>query len=132
MKGYILVVDDSRAMRMIVKRTIRQAGYGDYPVRDAENGAQALHMIHASPPALVLTDWNMPEMTGIELLGALVRDTKQVPLGFITCETMPVMIERALRGGARFVLGKPFTVKELEERLGDILFETPELAVLGR
>ena len=64
----ILVVDDSRAMRMIVKRTLRQAGFNNVDVSEADNGKTALQQIDTDPPALILCDWNMPEMNGIELL----------------------------------------------------------------
>ena len=67
----VLIVDDSRAMRMIVKRTLRQAGFSGLHVEEAGNGKEALESIEAGAPDLVLTDWNMPEMTGIELLHAL-------------------------------------------------------------
>ena len=53
----ILVVDDSKAMRMIMIRTLRHAGYGDHDVVQAGNGAEALSMIEASPPDLILCDW---------------------------------------------------------------------------
>ena len=67
----ILIVDDSRVMRGIVKRSLRQAGFGDWDVEEADNGKAALSQIDAARPDLVLADWNMPEMTGIEMLRTL-------------------------------------------------------------
>lgn len=67
----ILVVDDSRSMRMIVKRTLRQAGFGDHEITEADNGQDALEQISGSIPDLILSDWNMPVMDGFELLQAL-------------------------------------------------------------
>src|ERR1700677_494158 len=67
----ILIVDDSTAMRMIVKKTLRQAGFDGHEFTEAEDGAKALAAIKASKPDLVLSDWNMPNMTGLQLLEAL-------------------------------------------------------------
>ena len=71
----ILVADDSRVMRQIVIRTLRQAGYDDHDIVEAEDGADALAKVSSEKPDLVLSDWNMPNMTGIECLAgaALVR-----------------------------------------------------------
>ena len=64
----ILVADDSRVMRQIVIRALRQAGEGGHDIAEAENGRHALEVIAAHRPDLVLSDWNMPEMTGIDFL----------------------------------------------------------------
>ena len=116
----ILVTDDSKAMRMIVIRTMRQAGFDGHEFIEAENGAAALAIIDASPPDLVLSDWNMPEMTGIELKEALNARGISVPFGFITSETTPEMRERAIGAGALFLLAKPFTVDTFHEVLGAV------------
>ena len=77
----ILVVDDSSVMRKIVIRSLRQAGYGDHDVVEAEDGAQALESIRSSPPDVVLSDWNMPNMSGLELVTALrAEGNKKLPL----------------------------------------------------
>ena len=67
----IMIVDDSAAMRMIVKKTLRQAGFEGHEISEAEDGAKALAAIQSASPDLVLSDWNMPNMTGIELLEKL-------------------------------------------------------------
>ena len=67
----IVVADDSRAMRMIVVRTLRQAGFGGHEVIEAENGREALELVGTHAPDLILSVWNMPEMTGIQFLQAL-------------------------------------------------------------
>ncbi len=82
----VIVVDDSRVMRQIVIRTLRQAGYGDWEVTEASNGAEALEVVLAQQPDLVLSDWNMPEMSGIDLLRRLTVAAPDVPLGFVTSE----------------------------------------------
>ena len=85
----ILIVDDSKAMRMIVQRTLKQAGFENIQPLEANNGLEALQVVDQQQPDLVLSDWNMPEMKGIELLQALRANGKQVPLGFITSESSP-------------------------------------------
>lgn len=116
----ILVTDDSKAMRMIVIRTMRQAGFDGHEFVEAEDGAAALALIREDPPDLVLSDWNMPEMTGLELKLALDEAGIDVPFGFITSETTPEMRERAIAAGARFLLAKPFTVETFQEVLGAV------------
>lgn len=113
-----LVVDDSRAMRMIVIRTIRQAGFDGHEIIEAENGALGLATIAAEKPDIVLSDWNMPEMTGIEMLASLRAEGNPVTFGFVTSETTPEMREKAIANGASFVLAKPFTADDLAECLG--------------
>src|SRR4029453_12380116 len=82
----ILVADDSRVMRQIVIRTLRQAGYDDHDIVEAEDGADALAKVSSEKPDLVLSDWNMPNMTGIECLQAMRGSGSQVPFGFVTSE----------------------------------------------
>ena len=110
----ILLVDDSKAMRMIVMRQMRQIGYGDSEFIEAENGKEALDAILADPPQLVLSDWNMPEMTGIELLQALNEKDVKIPFGFVTSEGTPEMRTRAADAGAKFLVAKPFSAEDLQ------------------
>ena len=117
----ILVVDDSRVMRQIVKRTLRQAGFTDLQVSEAENGRHALEVIASDMPDLVLCDWNMPEMNGIDLLTSLRAQGRDVPFGFVTSEGSPEMLERALSAGALFLITKPFTPEGFKEALQPVL-----------
>lgn len=117
----ILVVDDSAAMRMMVVRTLRQAGFSGNEVTQAEDGAVALEKIRASCPDLVLADWNMPNMTGIELLQALRADGNEVDFGFITTESTNEMRKRATEAGAKFLIAKPFTVESFEKVLALVM-----------
>lgn len=112
----VLVVDDSKAMRLIVMRTLRQAGFS-CEVREAGDGKQALAAVHAERPDIVLSDWNMPEMTGIELLEALRAEGSDVKLGFVTTEGTPAMRERAKEAGALFLIAKPFTAEQFRDAL---------------
>ena len=118
----ILVVDDSRAMRMIVKRTLRQAGYGEVTVEEATDGKEALDALRSGGdlPDLVLTDWNMPNMSGIELLEAL-REGPKVKVGFVTTEGTAEMRQRATDAGALFLITKPFTADHFKAALDPVL-----------
>lgn len=117
----LLIVDDSKAMRMIVARTLRQAGYGGLEIREAENGAQALEAIRADRPDLVLCDWNMPEMSGIELLSTLNQQGPKVRFGFVTSEGTDSMRERARQEGALFLIAKPFSAETFGSALTPVL-----------
>jgi two-component system chemotaxis response regulator CheY len=114
----IMIVDDSTAMRMIVKKTLRQAGFDGHEFTEAEDGVKALAAIKASKPDLVLSDWNMPNMTGLELLQALQAGGQKVTFGFITTEATPDMRTQALGAGAKFLVSKPFTPDSFRKQLG--------------
>jgi two-component system chemotaxis response regulator CheY len=113
----ILVVDDSLAMRMIVVRTMRKAGVKDHNFTEAVDGAAALAAIRQSPPDLVMSDWNMPNMTGIELLRTLRAEGNEIPFGFVTSEFTDEMREAARASGALFLIAKPFTEDDFREIL---------------
>ncbi len=117
----ILVVDDSKAMRLLVMRALRQIGLGGHTFVEAANGAEALRAIHADPPDLVLADWNMPEMNGIDLLNQLRASGDEVRFGFVTSESSPEMRDQALKAGALFLLTKPFTPETLRTALAPVL-----------
>ncbi len=114
----ILIVDDSTAMRMIVRKTIRQAGFEGHDFTEADDGAKALAAITAGPPDLILSDWNMPNMTGIELLEKLNGSGVSVKFGFVTTEATPEMRARASAAGAKFLISKPFSPESFKETLG--------------
>lgn len=113
----ILIVDDSTAMRMIVKKTLRLAGFEGHEISEVDDGAKALTAIKASKPDLVLSDWNMPNMTGIELLENLKKEGIDVKFGFVTTEATPDMRNRAASAGAAFLISKPFTPESMQETL---------------
>ncbi len=117
----ILIVDDSKAMRMIVTRTLRQAGFGDHDFVEAENGAEGLAKTGTEKPDLVLSDWNMPEMSGIEFLQALRAGGNSVTFGFVTSESTDAMRDLASESGALFLIAKPFTADTFSEALGSVL-----------
>ena len=117
----ILLVDDSKTMRALVQRAIRQAGYRGLAIGEAENGSQALEKLAAEQPRLILSDWNMPEMSGIDLLLAVRGKQNRVPFGFITSESSQEIRELAMNSGASFILAKPFTADDVQGALAPIL-----------
>jgi two-component system chemotaxis response regulator CheY len=116
----ILVVDDSKAMRMIVIRNLRQAGLGDATLLEAENGVQALETVRTQAPNLILCDWNMPEMTGIELLKTLRTEGIDTAFGFVTSESTPAMRDQAIAAGAAFLLAKPFSADDFQRLMTQV------------
>jgi two-component system chemotaxis response regulator CheY len=113
----ILIVDDSRAMRMIITRTLRQAGFEGHDLVEACNGVEALKVIQEATPDLVLADWNMPEMSGIDLLNELKKANIEVAFGFVTSEATQEMQDLAAEAGAQFFVTKPFTADTLRKAL---------------
>jgi len=114
----VLVVDDSKAMRMIVIRTLRQSGVAIGEIREAEDGAEGLVAVAEWAPDLVLSDWNMPNMTGIQFLTALREADNSTTFGFVTSESGSAMREQALAAGASFLLVKPFNGERFAEVIG--------------
>ncbi len=117
----ILIADDSRVMRQIVTRTLRQAGFGDHDLVEASDGRQAYDVFMAEKPDLVVSDWNMPEMTGIELLRGLRSAGQTVPFGFVTSECTDEMKSTAEAAGALFFIVKPFTPDGFRDALSPLL-----------
>jgi two-component system, chemotaxis family, chemotaxis protein CheY len=113
-----LVVDDSRAVRMILTRTLKELGY---EVREASNGLEALEVIEAEKSAvtLVLADWNMPEMNGLDLLKRLRQSPEfsSLVVIMVTTETELDQMATALDAGANEYVMKPFTKDILVEKL---------------
>jgi two-component system chemotaxis response regulator CheY len=113
-----LVVDDSRAVRMILARTLKELGF---EVQEAANGREALEVIEAEKTgvSLVLADWNMPEINGLELLKALRQKPELASLVvvMVTTETELDQMAVALEAGANEYVMKPFTKDILVEKL---------------
>jgi two-component system chemotaxis response regulator CheY len=117
----IVVADDSRAMRMIVVRTLRQAGLSGHEVLEAENGREALELVAEHRPDLILSDWNMPEMTGIQFLSALRARGDSTPFCFVTSEGSDEMREQAAAAGALGLIAKPFTADAFSDLLSSVV-----------
>ncbi|MGA3258697.1 MAG: response regulator [Bryobacteraceae bacterium] len=118
MMAKALVVDDSRAVRMILARTLKELGF---EVREAANGREALDVIETEKTAvsLVLADWNMPEINGLELLKRLRQKPELASLVvvMVTTETELDQMAAALEAGANEYVMKPFTKDILVEKL---------------
>jgi len=109
-----LVVDDSRAIQAIIRRSILRCGYEPVEVRTALDGEQALDIIETFVPDLVITDWHMPKVSGLEMVQALRQmGHANIRVGFVTTEKTPAMLDQAISNGAMFILHKPFNDAEL-------------------
>lgn len=117
----VLIVDDSKVMRMIVARALRQSGIATFDIAEAEDGAEGLALAATMEPALILSDWNMPTMSGIDFLKALGASGRSTSFGFITSETHPTIRAQALAAGADFLLTKPFNGEQFSEIVGSVL-----------
>ena len=117
----ILIADDSRVMRQIVTRTLRQAGFEGHDLVEAADGREAYDKTVAESPDLVISDWNMPEMTGVEVLRKLRATGYDVTFGFVTSECTPEMQAQAEAAGAKFFIVKPFTAERFDEVFSGIL-----------
>ena len=118
----VLVVDDSRAMQAIIRRVLENPSLGRIEVETAGCGFEALRRLERGLPDLVVSDWHMPGMTGIELLQALrQRGHGTLPFGVVTTETSPAMLQQALDGGAAFIVHKPFHDHELLAAVAPVL-----------
>ena len=117
----VLIVDDSRAMQTIVKRIVVQAGYDSATFELADSGDVALQIIRSQKPELVLLDWHMPGMSGLDVLEVIREEQLSVCVGLVTTERSSQKIDAARKAGAKFVIHKPFTVEQLKETLVPVL-----------
>ncbi len=121
----ILVVDDFSTMRRIIKNLLRDLGYNN--TSEADDGMTALPMLKAGKFDFLVTDWNMPGMTGIELLKE-VRKTPEIadiPVLMVTAEQKREQIVEAAQAGVNGYVVKPFTATTLKEKI-DKIFERIE------
>ena len=117
----ILIVDDFSTMRRIICNLLKELGYHD--LYEADDGKRALNLLHSTDIDFILTDWNMPEMDGLQLLNE-VRSSdslKHIPVLMITAEAKKENILAAAQAGASGYIVKPFTAITLEEKINKIL-----------
>ena len=116
-----LVVDDFSTMRRIVNNLLRQSGFGQ--VTEAEDGVEALRKLEMGSFNFIVSDWNMPNMTGLELLKAVrsSANLKNTPFLLITAEARKENIIDAAQAGADGYIVKPFTAAILSEKIEAIL-----------
>ncbi len=113
----VLVVDDMSTMRRIVKNVLKQIGFSD--ITEAENGQEALTKLRGGDFGLVVSDWNMPVMQGIELLRTVRADEelKNLPFLMVTAEAQKENIIEAVQAGVSNYVVKPFTAEALQAKL---------------
>ena len=119
----VLVVDDFSTMRRIVKNTLRQIGFTN--IEEAEDGQKAYDRLIVEKFDFVVSDWNIPNMTGIDLLRK-VRATpqiKDIPFLMVTAEAKQENIVEAIKAGVSNYIVKPFTVATLDEKVKKIFKE---------
>ncbi len=116
----ILVVDDDAPMRRIVKTTLRQLGFKN--ILEAEDGQIALDRLKKEEVQLIISDWNMPNMPGIDLLRTVRASEKwkNVPFIMVTSEGKKENVMEALNAGVSNYVVKPFTTEVMEEKLSEI------------
>lgn len=116
----ILVVDDFSTMRRIVRNLLKELGFSN--VHEAEDGVDALRKLRAETFDFVVSDWNMPNMTGIDLLREIRKDEalKHLPVLMVTAEAKKENIIEAAQAGASGYVVKPFTAITLDEKLKKI------------
>jgi two-component system chemotaxis response regulator CheY len=116
-----LLVDDFSTMRRIIRNLLKELGYTN--VDEAEDGVAGLAMLQQGGFDFVISDWNMPNMTGIDMLRAIRADAaiKHLPVLMVTAEARKENIVEAAQAGANGYVVKPFTAATLEEKLNKIL-----------
>jgi two-component system chemotaxis response regulator CheY len=117
----VLIADDSKAMRMIILRCLRQSGLPIEAVFEADDGAIAHEAIETFQPNVILADWDLPAMTGLQLLTSLRASGATTVFGFITAETSVSVREQAINAGASFVATKPIDAERLGELVGTLV-----------
>ncbi|MBS9431207.1 MULTISPECIES: chemotaxis response regulator CheY [Photorhabdus] len=115
-----LVVDDFSTMRRIVRNLLKELGFNN--VEEAQDGAEALTKIRSSHFDFIISDWNMPNMDGLELLKVIREDAQlaKIPVLMVTAEAKKENIIAAAQAGASGYVVKPFTAATLEEKLNKI------------
>jgi len=117
----ILVVDDFATMRKVLRNLLKQAGYEN--IIEAEDGVTALRTLKSQKIDFVISDWNMPNMTGIELLKAVRADSDLATMPFlmVTVEALQDNVIAAVKAGVNNYIVKPFTAEVLNEKITKIM-----------
>jgi two-component system chemotaxis response regulator CheY len=112
-----LIVDDSSTMRRIIVNTLAKLGYDD--ILEAGNGREGLDRMGAGGVDLIITDWNMPEMNGIDFIRAVrtSQSGKNIPVLMVTTNAAKDDIVEALKAGVNNYVVKPFTAETIKEKI---------------
>jgi two-component system chemotaxis response regulator CheY len=121
----MLVVDDSLPMRSIIIRTIKASGFSDTEFLEAGNGKEALAVLESEWVDLVVTDYNMPDMNGMELIQRMKTDEilSAIPVLVVTTEGSQQKVEEFIAQGAAGYVKKPFTPEAIRSQLANIFGE---------
>jgi len=116
----ILVVDDMSTMRRIIKNLLNQLGYKN--IEEAEDGQIGLQKLRSSKFDFVVTDWNMPNMTGLEMVKEIRKDPKlkHLPILMVTAEAKKENVIMAIKAGVNNYIVKPFPAEVLKEKIEKI------------
>ncbi|MBW2308206.1 MAG: chemotaxis response regulator CheY [Deltaproteobacteria bacterium] len=116
----ILVVDDFSTMRKIVKGILKKLDFTN--IEEADDGAAALQKLNADKFDLIVSDWNMPNMSGLELLKAIrsSQELKEIPFLMVTAEAKKDNIIEAVKAGASNYIVKPFTEEVIQKKLEEM------------
>ena len=116
----VLVVDDFATMRKIVRNILKQIGFED--ITEAEDGSVALRLIKSEPVGLVVSDWNMPNMSGLDLLKEIRKNpqTASLPVLMVTAEGLKENVMEAVKAGVNNYVVKPFNAEVLQEKIETI------------
>jgi len=119
----VLIVDDSSPMRAVMRKTVTISGFDIGECYEASNGREALEALGNQWVDLVITDYNMPEMNGMELIGSMKKDQllSTIPVVVVSTEGSRQMIDAFLEKGAAGYIQKPFTPEEIRTELNKIL-----------
>lgn len=117
----VLIVDDFATMRKVVRNLLKQSGYED--IVEAEDGVMALKVLKSQKIDVVVSDWNMPNMTGLELLKAVRADADlaNTPFLMVTAEALQDNVVAAVKAGVNNYIVKPFTAEVLNEKIRKIM-----------
>jgi two-component system, chemotaxis family, chemotaxis protein CheY len=120
---YILIVDDSSIIRAAVKKAIEMSGLDVAAFHEAANGKQALETLDQQWVDIVLTDINMPEMSGVELIERMAADDllSKIPAVIVSTERSRTRIEKLMAMGVRAYIKKPFRPEDFRDVIGAIL-----------
>jgi two-component system, chemotaxis family, chemotaxis protein CheY len=124
----VLVVDDSLPMRAVMKKTIKASGFNVGHISEAANGKEALQILKQDWVDLVITDYNMPDMNGFELLSRMKADEvlKAIPVVVVTTEGSQQRVREFMDAGAADYIRKPFTPEEIRGKLSRIMGEAED------
>ncbi len=117
----ILVVDDFATMRRIMKNILKQLGYTN--ITEADDGTTALEELKKGHFDLIISDWNMPKMTGLDLLKLVRSDSqyKDIPFLMVTAEAQKQNVIEAVQAGVSNYVVKPFTAEAIADKLSKII-----------